>query len=72
MGLRTFPATPGMTGPPIPRGGPVVGLFPAPADRVGRDSGRRSDNADPTRPQLRGLRAEPQPPLELRQMRSLP
>ena len=50
MGLCPFPTTPGTSGPPKPGSGPVIGLFPAPTDRVGRDPGRRSNDADPTGP----------------------
>jgi hypothetical protein len=45
---------------------PVIDLLPAPAHRVRRDPRRRGHHRDPARTQLRG---QPQPALELRQMR---
>ena len=71
MGLGPFPATPGYAGT-----APTPGRVPSSASLRPRRTVSAATpvaaatTADPTRAQLRGLRAQPQPPLELRQMRS--
>ena len=67
IGFRAPASATGPPGPPLARSGPVLGFLAAPTHGVGGDSGRLRHDEDPARPQFRGLRAQPQPPLKLRQ-----